>query len=89
MSSDLTKLQRIKDIPDNAVRELELDGKTFEVKSTTGNKEILYFVFYSTGLNAWTCTCKDFIFRNTEETPDYECKHIGKVRDLLIRRIQK
>jgi hypothetical protein len=96
MNNDLMRLQRIRDIPDTAVR--QEDQYTFYLKSQSDKfGEIEYMVFFMRSINAKTreetrrpiCTCNDYLFRNTEETTDYECKHIGKVRDLLLRRLNK
>lgn len=88
MISDLERLKRIRDIPDNAVEQLDI--WTFVIKAQSDKHgETSYLVYFSPKSQAYSCTCRDYLFRNTETSPDYECKHIGKVRDLLTRRLQK
>lgn len=88
MISDLEKLQRIRDIPDNAVKQLDDTKRYYEISAQSDkHNEVFYLVSFSIDFKTAKCTCKDFMFRNTEEKPDYECKHIGKVRDLLLRTI--
>lgn len=88
-SEDLIRLQRIRDIPDKAVKDIDI--YTFSVDAQSDkHKELKYMVFYSFGQSRWLCNCKDFLFRSDEAmNPPYECKHIGKVRDLLLRRMNK
>jgi hypothetical protein len=86
MSSDIIKLSRIRDIPDSAVKDIDI--YTFSVDAQSDkHKELKYMVFYSFGQSRWLCNCKDFLFRG--DTDNYECKHIGKVRDMLLKRMQK
>lgn len=81
------KLERIRAIPDTAVTQIDLS--TFEIKSQSDKYgEVNYMVYYSARKTSFSCTCPDYLYRNTEEQPDYECKHIGKVRDLLTRRLK-
>jgi predicted nucleic acid-binding Zn finger protein len=87
--SDLEKLQRIRDISDKDVQ--QEDSFTFFITSQSDkNKEVIWMVYFPNhSYKQARCTCPDFMYRNNEETPDYECKHIGKVRDMLLRRLNK
>jgi hypothetical protein len=89
MSNDYTKLLRMRDISDNDIK--QEDSFTFFVKAQSDKHgETIYMVYFEKqSLVHASCTCKDYLFRNTPENMDYECKHIGKVRDLLIRRLNK
>jgi hypothetical protein len=89
MSNDLIRLERIRAIPDNAVKQ-EDSFTFFLVSQSDKNEETIYMVYFKNqSYQNATCTCKDWIFRNTEVSTDYECKHIGKVRDMLFRRLTK
>ena len=89
MSSDLVKLERARAIPDSSVK--EIDPRTYEIESSDNRNqgEVIYSVIYLEGRKSWWCSCKDFMFRNTEETPDYVCKHIIKITEYRLKRLVK
>ena len=84
MSSDLLKLDRIRSIKNKDVKHVDTNLWTVTSQSDK-HKEVTYSVMYLTGTKLWYCSCKDFLFKSTEDNPDYECKHIGKVRDMLLK----
>lgn len=74
--------QRVKEIPNYFIK--RIDMFTYEVRSVNPKNqgEVKYMVYDSKSIG-WNCTCKDFIYRNTPESPDYQCKHIIRVQNMI------
>ena len=57
---------------------------TFYVESETHPEQPPYIVQHirRAGMNRWSCSCKDFIFRGQAKASHKSCKHIRGVREM-------
>ena len=88
MSNDLIKLERARAIPDSAITETDL-GYEIESSDPRNQGEVNYFVSFPAIYPNGHCTCRDFEFRNTEQDPNYVCKHIIKITEYRLKRLVK
>ena len=59
--------------------------RTYYVESESHPENAPYVVHHNrrAGMNRWSCSCPDFIFRGQAKASHRSCKHIRAVREMV------
>lgn len=79
------RIKQIKYSDIERIQETPEDLFHYAVRSTNpkNNKNEVKYNVWRDRFGKWWCSCNDFLYRNNEDQPLYECKHIIRVLNMI------